>query len=930
MLQIKNIKKEYRTGDLVQKALNDVSLSFRDSEFVSILGPSGSGKTTLLNIIGGLDSYDSGDLIINGTSTKNYKDRDWDTYRNYTIGFVFQSYNLIPHQSVLGNVELALTIGGISKRERTKKAKEALERVGLKDHIHKRPNQLSGGQMQRVAIARALVNDPDILLADEPTGALDTETSVQIMELLKEVAKDRLVVMVTHNPELADEYSSRIVKLRDGKIVDDSNEFVPEKNAKSVSKLDAAKKVKMNMATSLSLSFKNLLTKKRRTLLTAFAGSIGIIGIALIISFSTGVNLYIENLQRDTMSSYPITITAETLNMSGMMSVGMEQSKVVHDEDKVYSNHAMMQATASMTITNNLTEFKNYLDDPSNELNQFLGESGILYSYDANFDVLSYDKNGDLVNTEADPTLLLEQTSSIGMAQNGMAQMSAMTALMMGSSSAANNFGELTSGGVSGLVNEGITESYNLLYGKWPEAYDEVVLFLSNNNSVMVEQLYQLGLLTADEYIAIDEAIGNDEVVEETVWDYQAVLDHKFYMTTASDRFLENEDGTFSFLSDEFYAENSDALAENTELKIVGIVKPKDGAQSLFNETIGYTTALTDYVIERTNESAVVLAQENDPEVNVLTGSKFEASSDEEKAQYAIEVMSALGVTEKAQIYMSIMSAMPHDSATQQAPTATEGEEMPTDMSAMAGMSGMQSGQMDEVTLAGMLDAYLAGEPDQGFLLAFYDNYLGDASYNDNMKTFGKVSYDAPTAINIYTDTFEDKDAVALAIENYNETADENNQIVYTDMVEALTSSITTMIDVVSYVLIAFVAVSLIVSCIMIGIITHISVMERTKEIGVLRALGASKKNISQVFNAETIIIGLCSGLIGVGLTALMNLPITAIVQNLIDSDDLIVSLPIVTAFVLVAISVIITVFGGLIPARSAAKKDPVIALRTE
>ncbi len=839
MLQIKNIKKEYKTGDLIQTALNDVSLSFRDNEFVSILGPSGSGKTTLLNLVGGLDSYDSGDLIINGRSTKNYRDRDWDTYRNHAIGFVFQSYNLIPHQSILSNVELALTIGGIVPSERKRRAKEALEEVGLGKHIHKKPNQLSGGQMQRVAIARALVNNPDILLADEPTGALDTETSIQIMELLKKVATERLVIMVTHNPELADEYSSRIVKLKDGVVIGDTDPFIPTQKIVNQEKIQPKKKAKMSALTAFALSFNNLKTKKRRTLLTAFAGSIGIIGIGLILSLSEGVNSYIEDLQNDTMASYPIEITAESINMSGMMPGEVRTAEeTVEDREGIYSDYSNLEMAASMVISNNLTGFKTYIEDSENGFMDYVSETGVIYSYDIPFTAYSYNENGSMINTNDEPSELLasEESAMQGQGVPGMSQgQDPFMAMLEGTSSAANNFEELVPGAEGELVNQGTMESYDILYGDWPQNLNEVILFVDEKNEVSVDTLYQLGLMTGEEYETLAEAIENEEEVTATTWNYEEVIHHEFYVKTASDNFLKNEAGTYTYLTDDYYEENENVVKEGTQLKIVGVAQQKeDATENLASSTIGYTSALTDYLIEHTSTSQIIVEQEGNQEIDVLTGEAF----------------------------------------------VTEGD---------------QTNSLEE-----------------------------------NLALFGKVNYDTPSAINIYTDSFEDKENVSLAIEEYNKTASEENQIVYTDYIEVLTSSMMSMIDVISYVLIAFVGVSLVVSCIMIGIITHISVMERTKEIGVLRALGASKANISQVFNAETMLIGLCSGLLGVGITLLANIPITAIIRNLLGSSDIATALPTASAVVLIAISVVITIVGGLVPARSASHKDPVIALRSE
>ena len=949
MLQIKNISKQYKTGDLVQNALSGVSLNLRDNEFVSILGPSGSGKTTLLNIIGGLDRYDSGDLIINGISTKKYKDRDWDSYRNHTIGFVFQSYNLIPHQSVLSNVELALTISGVSRSERRKRAREALTQVGLGDQLHKKPNQMSGGQMQRVAIARALVNNPDILLADEPTGALDTETSIQIMELLREVAKDRLVVMVTHNPELAEQYSTRIVKLRDGKITDDSDPYHPKAETQAKPEHKNMGRAKMSFLTSLSLSFNNLRTKKGRTLLTSFAGSIGIIGIALILALSSGVNGYISDIQKDTMTSYPITISSETVDMSammgmgggmmgggmmggGMMGGGMMGGKTdtaTNPDDGVYADYSDIEsseAIASSVIENNLTAFKQYLDDSESEIQQYLGENGVVYTYNVNFDVYSYDKDENLVNTNADTEEVTgsESEGGFGAMAGGMGGMS-----MMGvstGSSGAENFSELMAGTNGDTVSRVLTDSYDVLYGNWPENYDEVVLVLDENNSLSAGTLYQLGLITADEYLKITEQIANGEEAEKYSWDYEEICGHTFYLVPAADRYTENENGTFTYLEDDTL--NYEQLLENSvELKITGVIRPvEDAANASVSTSVAYTSKLTDYVIEYTNESAVVLAQEETPEINVLNGMGFEALDDAAKIEDAKAYISAMGISDKASMYQMIQYYVSQNS--EEEDTAEETQQPPQGAGQMGtGGAGMS---MDETAMAEAMDSWLTETPDDEILLSIYDEYIDGASYEDNMEAFGKVSYDAPASISIYTDSFEDKEAVSECIANYNETVDEDNQITYTDYVELMTSSLTSIVDIISYVLIAFVAVSLIVSCLMIGIITHISVLERTKEIGILRAMGASKRNISQVFNAETFIIGCCAGLLGIGISLLLTIPINAILQNLLGAATLTVALPITYAAILVVISIVITVIGVLLPAKKAAKKDPVIALRTE
>lgn len=942
MLQIKNISKQYKTGDLVQNALSGVSLNLRDNEFVSILGPSGSGKTTLLNIIGGLDRYDSGDLIINGISTKKYKDRDWDSYRNHTIGFVFQSYNLIPHQSVLSNVELALTISGVSRSERRKRAREALTQVGLGDQLHKKPNQMSGGQMQRVAIARALVNNPDILLADEPTGALDTETSIQIMELLREVAKDRLVVMVTHNPELAEQYSTRIVKLRDGKITDDSDPYHPKAETHAKPEHKNMGRAKMSFLTSLSLSFNNLRTKKGRTLLTSFAGSIGIIGIALILALSSGVNGYISDIQKDTMTSYPITISSETVDMSAMMGMGGgmmgggmmggRTDTATNPDDGVYADYSDIEsseAIASSVIENNLTAFKQYLDDSESEIQQYLGENGVVYTYNVNFDVYSYDKDENLINTNADTEEVTgsESEGGFGAMAGGMGGMGGMP--MMGAStgsSGAENFSELMAGTNGDTVSRVLTDSYDVLYGNWPENYNEVVLVLDENNSLSAGTLYQLGFITADEYLEITEKIADGEEAEKYSWNYEEVCGHTFYLVPAADRYTENEDGTFTYLEEDTF-ENKQLLENSVELKITGVIRPvEDAANASISTSVAYTSKLTDYVIEYTNESAVVLAQEETPEINVLNGMGFEALDDAAKIEDAKAYISAMGISDKASMYQMIQYYVSQNS--EEEDTAEETQQPPQGAGQMGtGGAGMS---MDETAMAEAMDSWLAETPDDEILLSIYDEYIDGASYEDNMEAFGKVSYDAPASISIYTDSFEDKEAVSECIVNYNETVDEDNQITYTDYVELMTSSLTSIVDIISYVLIAFVAVSLIVSCLMIGIITHISVLERTKEIGILRAMGASKRNISQVFNAETFIIGCCAGLLGIGISLLLTIPINAVLQNLLGAATLSVALPITYAAILVVISIVITVIGGLLPAKKAAKKDPVIALRTE
>ncbi len=933
MLQIKKIQKKYVTGELIQTALDGISLNLRDNEFVAVFGPSGSGKTTLLNIIGGLDRYDKGDLIINGISTKQYKDRDWDSYRNHTIGFVFQSYNLIPHQSVLANVELALTISGISKSARRKQAKMALEKVGLGDQLHKKPNQMSGGQMQRVAIARALVNDPDILLADEPTGALDSETSVQVMELLKEVAKDRLVVMVTHNSELAEAYANRIVKLRDGTITDDSNPYDPDEAVIVTPQHKNMGKSSMSFWTSLSLSFNNLRTKKGRTFLTSFAGSIGIIGIALILALSTGVNNYIADIQKETMTSYPITISAETVDMTSMMGNqgitggGMLGTEASESEDRigVYADNSELESagvTASIT-ENDLTSFKLYLDDPNSEIQQYLGENGVVYTYDVHFDVFAYDANDKIINTSVD-TDSEDVSSGFGSSMNSGMTNDMSSLLGSSSSSGAENFEELMPGTDGEAVSQVTTDSYDILYGTWPENYNEVVLVLDENNSVSTSVLYQLGLIPADEYEAIQQQIAKGEESNAPNWSYEELCGHTFNLIPSCDYYIENEDGTFTYVGEDstFTAQLMD---KSVELTVVGVVRPiEDAANATISAAVAYTSLLTDYVIDYTDDSAVVVAQEATPQINVLNGFEFEALDDAARIENAKTYISEMNISDKASLYTMILYSQ-SESDKSGSESASDGQ-----IGALAAGSGAAAGGMDETSLAAAMDGWLKNTPDDEVLLSIYDDYLSDLSYEDNLANFGKVSYDAPYSISIYADSFEDKDAVADCITAYNKTVGEDEQITYTDYVALLTSSITSIVNVITYVLIAFVAVSLVVSCIMIGIITHISVLERTKEIGILRAIGASKRNISQVFNAETIIIGICAGILGVGISWLLTIPINAIIQTLIGSADVSAILPVTYALALILISVAITVIGGLLPARKAAKKDPVIALRTE
>ena len=920
MLQLKNIVKSYTVGELTQVALKGISLNFRENEFVSILGQSGSGKTTMLNIIGGLDRYDSGDLVINGVSTKKYRDADWDAYRNTSIGFVFQSYNLIPHQNVLSNVEMALTLSGVSRKERRKRAVEVLKKVGLQDHIHKKPNQLSGGQMQRVAIARALINNPDILLADEPTGALDTETSIQIMNLLKQISEEKLVIMVTHNPELAEVYSTRIVNLKDGQITSDTNPFdVPEGSVEE--KLTKnQKRVSMSFWTSLGLSFANLRTKIGRTILTSFAGSIGIIGIALILALSTGMNQYITRVQKETMTSYPITISSQTIDATSIIQLrgqmmGLSSQKETKEyDDKVHTDYQSLKQSDAVTnnlIQNNLAEFKKYLDDPTSEIHQYVGENGIIYSYNISFGVYVKNPNQQLINTN------IELDGG-----NGNSNRPRMFNFVnMGvNNESAKNFSEMVAGTNGQPISSVVTDSYDMVAGSWPTSYNEVVMVLNENNSIPVQSMYQLGFITKEQYTSAKNQLANKQDGEDFTLSYEDMLQKTFYLVPSSENYVKNENGSYSQIKNPEY-DTDGLMNKSIPLKVTGIIRPKEDAKNAtINTVVAYTNLLTNYVIDRANESAIVQAQKNTPEINVLNGVRFNATTDEEKIQDTKEYLLNLSEDEKANMYQLILY---YDGKSQNQEINEDTNSF--DMNALSKLSmNPQSG------ISGMLENYLNDSPNTTTLLAIYNDYIGGKSLEKNLASFGAVSYESPSSISIYADSFENKDAIGKVIENYNNTVGEDSKISYTDYVALMTSSLTTIINGISYVLIAFVAVSLIVSSIMIGIITYISVMERTKEIGILRALGASKKNISQLFNAETFIIGILSGIIGLGITLLLLIPINNVIQTVSKIEDLSAVLPLESAGVLILISTIITVIGGLIPSRSAAKKDPVEALRTE
>lgn len=851
MLELKKISKIYNTGGFKQTALDNVNLNFRSNEFASILGPSGSGKTTLLNIIGGLDQYTSGDLIINEISTKKYKDRDWDSYRNHRVGFIFQSYNLISHQTILSNVELALTLSGVSKSERKKRAIEALTKVGLKEHINKKPSQLSGGQMQRVAIARALVNNPDIILADEPTGALDTKTSVQIMELIKEISKDKLVIMVTHNPELAKTYSTRIIELKDGKILSDSNPYDGKINT-SENKENIKKKTKktsMNLKTALSLSLNNLMTKKGRTLLTAFAGSIGIIGIALILSLSSGVSDYITKVQEETLTSYPLTIEESSIDITSAITEKKDdllENKNKKKGNKIYSNNTIADTLSLMSSkanNNNLEAFKKYIESDKTNIKDYTTAIG----YEYNLDLQLY--KSDLSNgvVKVNPNTVLE---SIGV-QSGMTSKYMMSDV----------FSQM-------FENDEINNKmYTVVSGSMPKSYNEVVLLVDDNNQISDYVLYALGIKDQNELEELYKKVQNGEEIKskQMSFNYDDLIGLSYKLLLNTDYYTKTNGVWVDKSDDEEYLKNKLENAE--EIKIVGIVKPSEqwSGSSSSSGGILYTNELEKYVINKINDSEIVKEQKENKETNVITGLKF---SDEE--------FSVNNLSENQKQYLQTLS----------------------------------SEQLADV-------------------IAKYKEQ-SSATYDSVLSQLGSVDLEKPSAINIYAKDFESKEEVKKIIEKYNsKQKNEGNVISYNDLVGILMTSVTSIVDMISYVLIGFVSISLVVSSIMIGIITYISVLERTKEIGILRAIGASKKDVSRVFNAETLIIGFTAGIIGIGLTLLLNIPINMIISELAGVDNL-SSLPIAGAIILILISVILTVIAGLMPAKIASKKDPVESLRSE
>lgn len=986
MLEIRNIVKDYETGSETVHALKGVSIAFRESELVSILGQSGCGKTTLLNIIGGLDQYTSGDLIINGQSTKQYKSADWDIYRNHSVGFIFQSYNLIPHQSVLSNVELALTLSGVSKAERRRRAKEALEKVGLGNQLNKRPNQMSGGQMQRVAIARALVNDPDILLADEPTGALDSETSIQIMELVKEIAKDRLVIMVTHNPELAEKYSTRIVKLLDGQIVGDSDPFDPAKEPahSEVRKSEVTKgqKTSMSFLTALSLSKNNLMTKKGRTFLTSFAGSIGIIGIALILSLSNGVQEYINSVERSTLASFPVSIQHETVDYTSLMTSMMnvrDNAEENRDPDRIYTNDIsteMMKTMLSEMQTNNLAEFKEYLESDPDGISASIEE--IQYSYDSNLYIYGHSADGDIM--QINPSTVMSAMMGQSMADN-VSQMTNTYSSLMGSSSMSSYdaFREL-------LSTDMLKTEYEVLAGRLPEAYNEVVVLVTDRNELSDVTLYTLGLRDQGELEGMMSSVMAGESFDLDTGDlsfsYDDLMGMEFSMLTAPEFYQKNDDGTWTDMRSD--SEFMEQAAENgLKLKVVGILKPD--ADSLISSTnsggIGYTHALTEYMIDKTNSSELVKAQKENPDVDVFTGIEFPKADEEEEQPMsqseAMEmltgmlteeqrtklnegIMAALTEEQQAQIQSAMMGMVSDEQMNSimmgvltpeqltQLQSGADVNSLLTDaqkaqMSAQiaasltaeqnAELSAMMNGMVDPTKMYTIFMQVLTTDQLRQLMDMTKEPETTDATYDGNLKLLGVAELSEPSSMKIYATDFESKEKITQLIEKYNDSkiADDNQADVinYTDYVGLMMSSVSDIINSISYILIAFVAISLIVSSIMIGIITYISVLERTKEIGILRAMGASKRDISNVFNAETLIVGFSAGVIGIAVTLLLNIPINIIIENITGIAN-VALLPWQGGVILVVISMLLTLIAGLVPAGVAAKKDPVEALRTE
>ena len=998
MLELKQIVKDYPAGNGTVNALKGIDLRFRKNEFVSILGPSGCGKTTMLNIIGGLDQYTSGDLVINGRSTKDFKDRDWDAYRNHSIGFVFQSYNLIPHQTVLQNVELALTLSGVSRRERRARAKKALQDVGLGDQLSKKPGEMSGGQMQRVAIARALVNNPDIILADEPTGALDTETSVQVMDILKDISKDHLVIMVTHNPDLAERYSTRIIRMLDGVITDDS---MPVEDYEIVPPPVQSKKVKkpsMKLRTAFMLSFKNLFSKKGRTLLTSFAGSIGIIGIALIFAVSQGMTTYINVVQEEALSSYPISIQDQSIDMSSLMLAFMDaaQSGDDHENDAVYKKTAiydMVNALNKMDMQeNDLRAFKEYitqqLDDSENST-LYPAISGVQYSYD--LPLLVYTKNitGDIIASDSSQLMAALIGEYMGMDMSAMLnpiEGSGVMGSMMNSSMAMSQssmqlWQEMLPGKDGSLISEVLQNQYDVIYGSWPNSYDEIVLVLDKNNELDDMTLYAMGLMSEEEIDTIMSAAMDGGTLEsgDARWTYEEICSREYKVILNSSCYVYDEmSGLYKDLRDtdtglRFLYDGG------ITLRVSGIIRPNEDATStMLRGAIAYTSKLTEYVIEQSQKSPAIEAQWKSPTTDVITGLPFQENTGNlttvEKAAELRAYLEGLSESEKASAYVKIQCIPSDEMLSGSVDKAMEGmtradmeQNLVNALTTQMGVSGNEvtsyvSNMTDEdlqeifkemiakqvrAQYAQRVTAQMASMQPQQLAMAldmalpnytddqcatYYDEIMefSDSSLEENLLALGYVDLDKPSTINLFASSFANKDVVEDVIAQYNEGKEELEKIKYTDYIGIMLSSITTIINAITYVLISFVAISLVVSSIMIGVITLISVQERTKEIGILRAIGASKKNVSSMFTAETVIIGFTSGLLGVGVTYLLCIPIDAIVQYLTGIPSLRTILPIPVAVALVCISMLLTLISGMIPAKSAAKKDPVVALRTE
>ncbi len=1005
MLELRNITKDYPTGNETVHALKGVSLSFRKSEFVSILGQSGCGKTTLLNIVGGLDRYTSGDLIINGRSTKKYSDRDWDTYRNHSVGFVFQSYNLIPHQTVLQNVELALTLSGVSKSERRRRAKEALDAVGLSSQIKKKPSEMSGGQMQRVAIARAIVNDPDIILADEPTGALDSETSVQVMEILKEISKERLVVMVTHNPELAEKYSTRTVRMLDGVIISDSMPMTDKEigeEAKADQLTDASskkeKKVKkpsMSFFTSFGLSMRNLFTKKGRTSLVSFAGSIGIIGIALIFAVSAGTTNYISYVQESTLSSYPITLEAQHVSIGALIEtfIGAAQNSHEHENDAIYQKPVLYDLVNTLSAIearqNDLRSFKKYLenklgDEENKKFNAAI--NGIQYSYNLNFNIYTKNVDGNIIKSDTEElvrSMLLKYIGQINGSTEG-GDVGMLTMLSSGSASSMMTlWQELLPAKDGSPINPLIKKQYDLIYGSWPNSYDEIVVVVDENNEIDDMTLYALGLLSDEEIDKIVTAAANHTPVdfETKKWSYKEICDMEFRTILNADRYSNASDssGIYKDISQDKIGLES-LYANGIKLKVTGIIKlDKNATSTMIQGTIGYTHMLTQYVAEHNKESDAIKEQLANPTLDIFTGLHFSDSGSSldtaSKANAFRGQVSSFNTEEKAETFLSIVSLpspeyisskvsqklagmtpnimrealiakiLSTSDALSDAQIRSYIENMSDEelITLISGFLAEEEAKLYENEQRALYSSYsneeLATMLEQAILTftdeecaAFYENVLefSPSSYELNLQKLGYVDLDEPASINLFASSFADKDIIEEMIKTYNSGVDEVSRIEYTDYMGIMMASITTIIDAITYVLAAFVGVSLVVSSIMIGVITLISVQERTKEIGILRAIGASKKNVCGMFNAETVIIGFASGTIGVLITYLLCIPINFILTTLTGIPNLRAVLDIRVALVLVTISVVLNLMSGFIPSRSAAKKDPVVALRTE